>query len=329
MNKVAIVGAGMSGLVVANQLKNIADVTVFEKSRGVGGRLATRRALPYVFDHGAQFFTAKTDGFQKFVETLVLAGVVKEWRAKFVEFEKSSMAHQRQWSSDYPHFVGVPGMNAVGKFLAKDINLKTSCKIAEIKPVDHDCWQLLDDDDNLYGIYDWVILTAPVEQTRLLLPNSVCFNDDLNNYKLSACFSVMLGFENNLNLDFNAALVRDADISWISVNNTKPDRPDAISLLIHSTNDWAQAHMNRESNLVLKHLIDQGSLVTGIDLNQAQHKALHLWRYANAKKQQSVKYLIDYKEKVAVCGDWLIQGRVEAAFTSGYNLASDLKKNIG
>ena len=41
MSRVAIVGAGLSGLVVARSLSEIAEVTVFEKGRGAGCRIAT------------------------------------------------------------------------------------------------------------------------------------------------------------------------------------------------------------------------------------------------------------------------------------------------
>ena len=56
-NECAVIGAGVSGLSVANELSNLKrEVVVFEKARGVGGRLATRRFLDSVFDHGAQAF---------------------------------------------------------------------------------------------------------------------------------------------------------------------------------------------------------------------------------------------------------------------------------
>ena len=71
MLTIAIIGAGISGLTAANILKDVAKVTVFEKSRGVGGRIATRRAEPFYFDHGAQFFKARTEDFQSFIKPMI------------------------------------------------------------------------------------------------------------------------------------------------------------------------------------------------------------------------------------------------------------------
>jgi predicted NAD/FAD-dependent oxidoreductase len=65
--RIAIIGAGMSGLTLANRLSKIAEVVLFEKSRGVGGRMSTRQADPFTFDHGAQFFTVRDKRFSVFI----------------------------------------------------------------------------------------------------------------------------------------------------------------------------------------------------------------------------------------------------------------------
>ncbi|MBT4205492.1 MAG: NAD(P)-binding protein, partial [Proteobacteria bacterium] len=71
MKNIAIIGAGLSGLVAAQQLGSVAHVTIFEKSKGVGGRIATRRSGLYSFDHGAQFFTPKTELFKEFLKPMI------------------------------------------------------------------------------------------------------------------------------------------------------------------------------------------------------------------------------------------------------------------
>ena len=67
MRDIAIIGAGLSGLVAARRLEKVANATIFENSKGVGGRIATRRSGIYSFDHGAQFFTPKTKLFEEFL----------------------------------------------------------------------------------------------------------------------------------------------------------------------------------------------------------------------------------------------------------------------
>ena len=146
---------------------------------------------------------------------------------------------------------------------------------------------------------------------------------------MQGCFSLMLGFANKLQLDFDAALVRGADISWISVNNSKPDRNDKSCLLIHSTNKWADAHIDDDRTEVLNYLRQETSEIIGHDLSIAEHQAVHGWRYANIQTQQNdITHFFDQDNNIGVCGDWFIKGRVEAAFTSAHDLANHYLQNI-
>ena len=69
--RVVVVGAGAAGLSAARQLGDRYEVVVFDKARGVGGRMATRRLGDATFDHGAQFLTAHDPG--------VRGPTVEEW----------------------------------------------------------------------------------------------------------------------------------------------------------------------------------------------------------------------------------------------------------
>ena len=66
-NRIAVIGAGISGIYVAKELSKFAQVTVFEKSRGFGGRMSTRTRDDFEFDHGAQYFTVKSNEFNDFL----------------------------------------------------------------------------------------------------------------------------------------------------------------------------------------------------------------------------------------------------------------------
>ena len=116
--RIAIIGAGLSGLTAAHGLKDIADVTVFEKARGVGGRMSTRYADPYQFDHGAQYFTARSDAFKGFLKSHIDSGLIQPWEPKIVTLEKGKKPYKRDWFE--PHYVAVPRMNMLVKELAKD-----------------------------------------------------------------------------------------------------------------------------------------------------------------------------------------------------------------
>ena len=72
----AVIGAGIAGLSCARALAaSGVHVTVFDKSRGSGGRMSTRRGEGWACDHGAQYFTARDPLFQAELARWQAAGV--------------------------------------------------------------------------------------------------------------------------------------------------------------------------------------------------------------------------------------------------------------
>lgn len=327
MTRVAVIGAGIAGLTLAREITGQADVVVFEKSRGYGGRMATRQAKPWEFDHGAQFFTAKTEQFQQFLQPFIAAGRVARWDAEFVEIDGDRIVSRRNWANGPAHYVGVPRMNALAREMAVDLDVRLETHVAGVSSCSPG-WVLRDQDGQELGAFDWVISAIPAAQANALLPSDFAGGEALKHRAMLGCFSLMLGFEQALPLDWQAAFVSNADISWISNNSSKPGRPPAYTLLVHSTNRWAEAHFETDERAVITHLLEQLRLVAGFDPGIADHVGLHRWRYANIGRQNGASCAVDQGLQLAAIGDWCIHGRVEAAFTSAHELAQQLKRIV-
>jgi len=286
VRRVAVIGAGLSGLIAARELRDCSEVTVFEKSRGYGGRLATRYGGDFEFDHGAQYFTARSAEFQEFLEPLIAQGAVACWRARFAELDRDTVVATRDWDDAFPHYVGAPRMNAIGRSLADGLTIRQNTTVTHLDR-EADGWSLADSDGNALGRFDWVVCALPAAQT--------------------------------------AALVNGADISWISVNSSKPQRADRFTLVVHSTNAYADANLDTHLPAVQDHLLEEVSAVAGIDCGQASFCQLQRWRYANVDKRSGPVCLVDEETQLAGCGDWFRHGRVEAAFSSGLEVAGTLR----
>ena len=67
---------------------------MFEKSAGFGGRLATRYADPFYYDHGAPYFKAETLDFQTFLQPLISAGILAQWNPRLasITFENDRLS---------------------------------------------------------------------------------------------------------------------------------------------------------------------------------------------------------------------------------------------
>lgn len=327
MKKIAIIGAGLAGLMLAKMLNRFAEVDIFEKARGAGGRLTTRYAGEFEFDHGAQFFTVRDPLFQQTVDAWQREGVVAPWHARFVEIDKHEILRTKQWDQEPVHYVGTPRMNAIPKYLAQDLSLKLNMRVSRIQQV-ADKSQLVFENGETSEYYDWVVCTAPVAQTLALLPETVSYRSDLENISMQGCYSLMLGFNQALTLAWDAALIKNSVLSWVSINSSKPQRASPSTIVAMTTNRWADAHMEAEPEWVIQQMRETLSQIIQADLSQPDHIDIQRWRYANAAKLETRRTFIDEQQHIAACGDWCISGRVESAYLAARDLSEKIQPHL-
>ena len=323
IKNIAVIGAGLAGTTIASKMNEKFDVKVFEKSRGVGGRMSTRKETPYIFDHGAQFFKIKTSDFKNFLSELFSQQIIQPWNFRLAYFDGQNLSKIKSIKDEDKFYVGVPNMDTIIKHLSKNCNVILNTKIEKIIKENHK-WNLYDQNKKSYGKYDWVVLSLPANQSLELITEKISFYPLIEKIKMKGCFSLMIGMSESLNLDFDAALIQNEDIAWFAVNNSKPSRMNNYCLLINSSYEYASKNINTSKEKVLKHLLNISSKFINYDLLKSNMIKIHEWRYVEAKCSPKENYFIDHKEKVAVCGDWLINSRVEGAFLSANELSKEI-----
>ena len=316
--RIAIIGAGITGMQLAARLSMRADVKVFEKSRGIGGRMSTRRADAFQFDHGAQYFTAHGQAFQDMLEPHILRGTVARWTPRLTAL--GADAQPMTWTA--PRYVAVPGMNALCKVMAEELEVARQTHIAAITKAPDDAWQLSSETGEDCGTFDWVLSTAPAEQAAKLMPASFSQSEALSKALMLGCYSLMLGGVDVSALTWDAAIVEGSALAWIAVNHSKPGRSSASSLMCQSSNVWAEQHLEDETDTVQAALMGAANTATGLNVEDAQYISLHKWRFAKVDTPAAQPYLIDLEQRLGAAGDWCGAGRVEAGFDSGDALAS-------
>jgi predicted NAD/FAD-dependent oxidoreductase len=328
MKKIAIIGAGLAGLTVANMLKDYTKVKIFDKACRIGGRVSTKYSYPYSFDHGAQYFTAKTPEFRTFIEPMLNNGIIDVWKANFSEIKNEQVVNQRFWNNEYKHYVGTPNMDAIARYLSQGLNILTNTDVNSVMKSD-DHWLIYDKYDKFLGKYDWLICAIPPRKLKQLVDTSVEFNFQIDAIEMKSCFSLILGYNIDINLDFDVALVHDEIISWISVNSSKPDRKSSNCFLVNSTNRWADQNISHNKNEITQIIFQRlKRIIPAIASGKPNYKVLKTWRDANIGKQDGPKYFIDIQQNIAACGDWCIQGRIESAFTSAFSLGNRIKQDF-
>ena len=327
MKNVAIIGAGITGVTIANLLQKKYNLTVFEKSRGVGGRMATRRAEPYQFNHGAQYFKIGNKEFKDFMQPLMVNKIIKPLKANQIEIlNKKVIKRTKIYNKKY--FTAESKMNSVVKYLINNnLSIKLLCNIEKTLK-ENDKWFIIDSDKVSYGPYDWLLITIPPNQATKILYNSFKFLDIIKKIKMRSCYSLMLGFDEIKEFDFDTALFLDEDIQWLSISKKILEKKEYYNLLINSSYNFAEQNINGSKDKISNYLIKQVSDILQCELNNYKHKALHFWKYAMSEKNNNLGSLFDEDLKVIVCGDWCMNGKVEGAFLSAKNAANKLLKYI-
>jgi predicted NAD/FAD-dependent oxidoreductase len=320
---VAVIGAGIAGLNCARKL-HAADVavTVFEKSRGLGGRVATRRLNSGVsFDHGAQYFTARDEMFLAQVNQWCAAGTAALWQGRIVSLNHGTCT---ELSGNENRYVGVPTMNAIAKSLATGLDVRTNTTVQTIRHSDGK-WHLRDAAGTDFGPYDMLVSTAPPPQTLSLFGScSPMLAETISKVTMAPCWAVMVQMHKPIELPFDAAFVNNSPLSWIARNSCKPKRDATDCWVLHASASWSRRHLEESPDAVAGALVEQFWEATRTTPQAPQLVAAHRWRYALPEEPLSERYVVDQRRTLGVCGDWCGGPRVEGAFLSGRALAESL-----
>lgn len=325
--RIAIIGAGISGVTLAQSLKYFADVVVFEKARGVGGRMCTRYAEPFYFDHGTQFFTARSKAFQQFIAPLIATGLVSEWKGKVITYQADKTVKDRLWFE--PHYVAAPHMNSLGKHMAEAIDVRLNTEVAALSIRQADGWHLYALDGCALGVFDWVISTAPPAQTLDLFQAVSVDRSPLQGSRLKGCFTLMIGINEPWTRPWMAAKVHASPVEWIAVNSSKPGRDSKVTtLVVHSSNDWADRHMQDDLQQTQAFLLQQFESITGMACETYDYLSLHRWKYAIAEENEKPGVYLDHHNHLAATGDWATASRIEAVWLNAVGLAEQIVQSI-
>lgn len=315
-----VIGAGLAGLSAAQTLRQAGfSVDVVDKSRGVGGRMSTRRGDGWTCDHGAQYFTARDPGFRAELARWQQAGVAALWSPRIVVIDAHGV---REAGERTERFVGVPGMTAPARLLAEHLRVQTGMTITGLRR-DADGWRAVcAEQGELEARFDGVVLAVPAPQAApLLAPVSPRLAAVASRARMEGCWSVMLRFDQALDRPFDAAFVNDGPLRWVARNSGKPGREGQETWLLHASAAWSEAHLEAEAERVAQALIDAFVTLGG---KPPQAWSAHRWRYAITESAVDGGCLWCPDEGLGLCGDWLNGGRVEGAWLSGRALGREM-----
>jgi predicted NAD/FAD-dependent oxidoreductase len=311
---VAIIGAGIAGLACADVLQEAGHRTVlFDKGRGPGGRMATRRLQTplgeVAFDHGAQYFTARDADFQRLVERWKQAGIAARWP-----------------EAQADAFVGVPGMNAVVRHLAAAQDVHWRHLVAGMVRRAGTWWLVGDFGES--GPFDAVMLAIPAEQAAALLSlHDFAMARTALMARSQPCWTGMFVFDQPL-ANVPAVLRGQGAISWAARNSTKPGRTGPEAWVVQASAAWSEAWLEASPEDVTTQLLDAFAARAGCVIRAPLTAVSHRWRFALSAGTGDGA-LWNTGLQLGACGDWLLGPRVESAWLSGRMLAAACIATIG
>jgi len=324
---VVVVGAGISGLLAAKTLAgNGHRVVVLDKGRGVGGRLATRRIEEAVFDHGAQYFTARDPVFRALVQEWRERKIIRPWATGF------SLSDGKFKQDGEERFCGVAGMTAIAKHLAEGLEVRLQAKVDRVAVTDGGWTVSTENGGAITGRA--LLLTSPVPQTlQLLAAGSIALPEpiraELEQVAYAPCLALMVQLSGPSRIPEPGGLWFPGEpISWIADNQRKGVSPGvAAALTIHAGPIYSRQNWDRPPEEVTQELLEAAAPWLGSVPLQTQ---LHRWRYSIPTRLHPERCVgLDEPAPLVFAGDAFGGPRIEGAALSGLAAAARLAESLG
>lgn len=310
--RVGIVGAGIAGLMAGHAIAAGGhDVVVFDKGRSAGGRLATRRIGAATVDHGAQFFTVRSEAFADHVDRWVRAGVVREWCRGFDAID------------GHPRYVGVAGMNGVAKHLAAALDVRCGSLVFSVHATQgRQPWELKLDDGSLHG-FDALVMTCPLPQTfSLLVSAEVQMPEVLWRTGYDATLALLVVLDRPGAVPGPGGLQTDPNFTFVGDNQAK-GISSVPALTFHATPAWSDEHWPDEpadAEALLHEMARPWLGEATVLVSQ-----LKRWRFATPRSiWPEAHWSPSERSDLAVAGDAFAGPKVEGAALSGLSAAAAL-----
>lgn len=309
-----IVGAGITGLLAARVLHDSgARVTVLEKGRFPGGRIATKRVGDAVFDQGAQYFTVKDPRFAEWVGRWEREGLVSLWPG----------------GEHLGRYIGKPNMAALAKSLAEGLDVKRDHKVTALGCCG-DYW-CVDVEDHGCMRAERLVLTTPVPQSLAMLaaggfdklPKELEQRLRALTYEPSLALLVTIAGRHHLPAE---GLRRDTGVvRWAADNQTKGVSPNVAAITLHLSAEFSAEHYGKTEAEVLELVRAEAEEIIGAPINTA---TMHRWRYGHACATFSEPFVWWEAESLGLAGDAFGGAKIEGAALSGLAIAERIRAEL-
>lgn len=347
---VAVIGAGLSGLAAARRLmKEGRRVVVVEKSRGLGGRAATRRlasglGVEVPVDHGAQFFTARDIRFVEQVSRWEEEGVCFPWCEGFMTWKEGVLYDPNpEWKEN--RYACRGGMTQLARSLAVGMEVMCDFEVGSVF-LTQGHWELrklhvdhLDPHLSRSPVRAReLIISAPLPQALKLIGTHLSSDQHelIGRIHYGPCIAVMARYPDAITPPaWRGIQARDPNgkISWMAWDSSKRVKGAAATpaafAVIHGSKSFSSRWLDaskEELRVAADELFQEASVIGGSWMSEPLEFLVHRWRYAQPDGPKAAGGFLSAPSEIPlyVIGDGLNGGRIEGAWLSGISAAEDL-----
>lgn len=321
--KVAIVGAGVSGLAVAWRLEKAGvPATVFEKSSKVGGRASTTSENGFVWDDGATSIAPRG----KAIEEVLLTEISTE---DLVRVEKPIWVHDglrvsagAVFNNQVARYTYATGLAEFPNRLATPLNVKTFTEIDEIAMTREGC--VVDGET-----FDYLVLALPLPLTAQLLW-SLNESRPISNVTYRSCVSILLGFDAQLHETPYHAIVEPEQthpMAWLSLESVKSPRraPEGkTAMVMQFSARFSKDNYDKSDDFLTATALTFTKNLYGPNFDRAETAIVKRWKYSQPENLARFEAVNQPGSRVLVASDGLLGGHIEDAFECGYRVGEML-----
>jgi len=345
MARIAIVGAGVSGLTTAYALRTLPiDVTVFEKSRGFGGRAATRGRYGCRYDHGANYFTPPSSRVEQLVTAhLPSDGLVDIGRDVWTFDETGALSRPGTEDADEPKWTYRDGISRLGKLLARysHADIQTKTRIGRLEYRDQH-WAVRSQDGRAFAPFEAVVLTPPAPQTAAILSESNGGGARIDRVQRAVGevdyapqFSFVFAFDRLVSRPGNFYALRATEetthpLQWIGFEHDKPGhvKTGHSMVVVQTAPEWTVSRVDREPDAFVPEVKEWAEDVLVSDLRRPEWYDVQRWRYSYPTSALEGEMVSAGAELgLILAGDYVSGvGRVGRAIETGFSAAQQIRR---
>lgn len=303
--RVVVVGGGMAGLTAARLIDAGGHrVTVLDKGRRPGGRMATKQlGSGAAADHGAQFFTVRSEAFAAVVHAWVADGTVHEWCRGFSS------------EDGHPRYAVANGMAQLAAHMSSGLDVRSSMHVDTVRSTGGRwsvTWPATERGPAGTLEADVVVLTAPAPQSAALVSGEVTIPD----LDFEPALSLLVALREPPAIPAPGGVQPDDDPTWSWIGDNVAKGASAVpAVTLHTHAGVASSRWGEpDETLVLDLVRAAQPWIGGAEIIDAR---VHRWRYATPITPYPDPCLVEAEGGLVFAGDAFGGPRVEGAFLSG------------